>query len=371
MTLLDRYLLFRFVQAFCITFAALFGLYVVLDVFSNIDEFAQQTGGFVGLLKEMGYYYGIRAAPFFNTVGSLVAILSAMLTLAWTWRCAELNPVLSAGIPTYRFLVPILFGNIGFSLLLAANQEYLLPRLAHQLQIRAGQQGEAFDKLKPTWDFVTNVYMASGRIYPQSRKIADAEFVLPVPELVTSITTLKAATAVYVERSGEGPAGWLLHDVTPRFRELRLTEVGAEFILATEHETELFLVSDVNFDEIQNRGKFYEHLSTPELLERAANPAAGILAQRAQSLHVHSRLTRPLFNLVMLLMVIPILLRKETPGLVVNLALSLLGSIFALGLQQGFMFMGHAGALRLDLAAWAPIMICGLMAMWLSARIRT
>lgn len=371
MTLLDRYLLFRYVQAFCISFAALFGLYVVLDVFSNLDEFTQDSPGIVQLARSMACYYGIRASQFLNSIGSIIAIVSALVTLAWTWKCAELNPVLSAGIPTYRFTFPLLVGNIGCSLLLAANQEFVLPQLADQLQMRAGQQTEMFDKLKPTWDFVTNVYIASGRVFPQSRKLADAEFVLPVPEFVTSITTLKASTATYLTASDGQPAGWLLQQATPAFDTLRLTSQGAEAIYPTGQPDELFLISNVDFDQLLNRNRFQEALSTQELLQRAANPASGILAQRAYSLHVHQRLTRPLFNLVLLLAVIPLTMRRETPGLVVNLAFSIGLSLIALGSQNACQTLGQSGAMRLDLAAWIPIFACGLAAIWFSARIRT
>src|SRR5689334_12034135 len=93
-TLLDRYLLQRYWQAFGVTFLALFGLYVVLDVFTNLDEFTRDSAGIRSVVVEMLRFYAFRGCAFFESVGSLVSVMSALMALAMLLRHGELNPIL-------------------------------------------------------------------------------------------------------------------------------------------------------------------------------------------------------------------------------------------------------------------------------------
>ncbi|MDB5336786.1 MAG: putative permease [Planctomycetaceae bacterium] len=372
MTLLDRYLLQRYWQAFAVTFLALFGLFVILDVFTNLDEFTRNSPGVGQVLAEMSKYYLFRACAFFESVGSFVSVMSALMALALLIRHGELNPILSAGIPSYRLAVPLMFGNVFVSMLLVANQELLIPRVAEQLQARPGQGADSADKIRPVLDFSTHVRILSGKLFLKARKLSETDFVLPAPELVTKLTTVHSGTAVYRPKSTQQTvAGWYLTDISPSFAELSLTDRGREIVLPGEGPNEVFIVTDVSFDQLVNRNKFFENLSTRELLENARNPSFGILSLRAQTVHLHSRMTRPLFNLLVVLMIVPVIIRKESRGLVVNLACSLGAMTFALGLQQCCSYLAQGGVLRLDLAAWLPVIVSGILGAWFSGFVRT
>jgi lipopolysaccharide export system permease protein len=142
-------------------------------------------------------------------------------------------------------------------------------------------------------------------------------------------------------------------------------------VLPGDQPTDLFVVTDVDFNQLVNRNKFFENLSTKELLENARNPSFGMLSLRAQTVHLHTRMTRPLFNLVLVLMIVPVVMRKESRGLVVNLALSLAVTTFALAMQQCCSYLAQGGVIRLDLAAWLPVIVSGILAAWFSGFIRT
>lgn len=372
MTLLDRYLLQRYWQAFAVTFLALFGLYVVLDVFTNLDEFTRDSKGAGNILVEMLRYYAFRACSFFESVGSLISAMAALLAMAMLLRHGELNPILSAGIPSYRLAVPLMFGNVFVSMLLVANQELLIPRIAEELQARAGQSSEAADKIRPAWDHATDLQILSGKLYLKMRKLTEAEFVLSVPEHVKGLAAVRAESAVYRPRSPTQPTGgWYLTNATPKFVDMELTSQGRKVVLPVENPDDLFIVTDISFNQLVNRNKFFENLSTKELLDNARNPSFGVLSLRAQTIHLHSRMTRPLFNLMVVLMIVPVVMRKESRGIVVNLAFSLGLTTFALGLQQCCTYLAIGGIMRLDLAAWLPVMISGVLAAWFSGFIRT
>ena len=370
-SLFDRYLLNRFVQAFVVIFASLLGLYVVLDVFTNIDEFTHGNRPILAMIGDMFRYYGFRTFAFFDTVGSLVTILACMMSLSLLWRHGELNPVLSAGIPTYRLAVPLIGGTLVSSLLLAANQEWLLPKIANQLQLRPGQNQESYDRLKPEYDFATNILIANGKIFPQSRKLGQVEFILPMPEIVSTLTTLHAEEATFHTKSATQPAGWLLSQVEEKYALLRLTDSGKSVVHPGPKPDSLFIASEISFDQLVNRHKFFENLSTRELLDRARNPSFSVTSLRSQSLHLHTRLTRPLLNVLIVLMIVPLVIRKESRFLVTNLAMGLAAMVTVLGIQQASQFLSLAGLIRLDLGAWIPVFCSGVFASWFSGVVRT
>ena len=60
MCIIDRYLLRQFVQTFAICFVSLFGLYVVIEVFANLDGFISSGQKAGGLLRFIARYYSHR-----------------------------------------------------------------------------------------------------------------------------------------------------------------------------------------------------------------------------------------------------------------------------------------------------------------------
>ena len=111
MTLFDRYLLRRFLSVFLILFLSTFGLFTVIDGFTNMDEF-QSTGDLSDALQRIGEYYFLQTSIFLEMVGAILSIVSAMVVFAMLQKHSEIHPILAAGIPTYRLAVPILLGTL-------------------------------------------------------------------------------------------------------------------------------------------------------------------------------------------------------------------------------------------------------------------
>ena len=371
LTLFDRYLLQRYWHTYFISFAAMLGLYVVIDAFSNVDEFTRSSKPLPAMMAEMLRYYAFRACGFFHTIGSIISILASVLTLALVLKNGELNPILSAGLPTYRLAPPLVLGTMLINGVMIANQELLIPRIADELQTRPGQDASSFDRIKPNYDFSSRILIASGQLFLRTRVLKNAEFVLPVPEIAKQLTTVMSTEARFLKRGRNGQAGWLLQGVKTRFDEISLTPRGRETIFPGDAPDELFVVTDLSFDQLMNRNKTYHYLSTMELLDRVKNPAYGTISVRNQSLHLHTRFTRPLMNVLVVLLAIPLIVRREARGLVVSLALSVAAVMLAMASAQAFEYLGTANIVRLDLAAWAPVVLCGTCCAWFTGYIRT
>ena len=88
MNIIDRYLLWQFLQNFVICFLSLFGVYVVFDLFTHLNSFLEAAEG-LAIIKLMATYYGVHSLYFFNSTSSLLVLMSAMFTMAWIQRFNE------------------------------------------------------------------------------------------------------------------------------------------------------------------------------------------------------------------------------------------------------------------------------------------
>src|SRR5713226_7673145 len=106
--LLDRQMVYGYVKAYIVCFVSLTGLFVVLDLFTNLDDFASQRQGFSAMMRHIGLYYANTLPRIFDRLCEAIVLLAAMFTVAITQRNNELLPLLSAGVSTRRVVVPVL-----------------------------------------------------------------------------------------------------------------------------------------------------------------------------------------------------------------------------------------------------------------------
>jgi lipopolysaccharide export system permease protein len=371
-TTFDRYLLSRYFHVFAVFFVAAMGLYVVADGFTNLDGFqrAAGEGGATVLLAMMGKHYLYHSSLLFELAGPTLAVMSTMCVLALTLKHGELHPLLAAGVPTYRVAAPLLVGVLTVNALLTANQEWIIPRIAQHLQGAHGDSSGDVQAPEPTYDTQLGIFIAGKELILKTQTLNRADFLLPAP-LLAEATIVHADQAVYVKAQKGQASGWLLKNVQPRFEQLRVTDAGAKVVLRHDSPADLFIRSELTFDQLSNRGTGYRYLSTSDLVWRIRHPSAGMATRRAQILHLHERLTRPIITLIGLFLVIPMIARRERLSLVTNVAvcMGVVGSVY--GLAQGMLLFGNTGLLSPALCVWLPL-ICGAsLSAWLSALVRT
>ena len=373
MTTFDRYLLQRFLHVFGILLVTTYGLYIVIDGFSNLDEF-QKNGAeesTVALVKTMAVHYRNQAFVFFDTVGPMAAVIAAVMSIALLQRNGELNPILSARVPTYRLVIPLLIGSGVVSLLLTINQEVIFPQIAAELQADRSEGDDRGQQAEPAYDRHSHVLIAGSEVIITRREMRRAQFVLPVPEIASTLTTLRADSAFYFEAAKGRPSGWLLENPTPRFDDIPLTAEGVKYVRPIENSNDLFVVSEVSVDQICNRSGSFRYLSTKQLLDRIRNPAIGASSIRRQVLHLHERMTRPINHLIGILLAIPVVVRKESYGLIMNVAMSIAVLAVAFAVTQACLYLGSTNIISAEAAVWLPLIACGTASAWMSGMVQT
>jgi lipopolysaccharide export system permease protein len=131
--ILDKQRYWSFVKAYLICYVSLVGLYIVIDAFSNIDEFYKRADDTLELFKIMGRYYLVHQSQFFDQLSGVIGMMAAVFTVTWMQRNNEQLAMLAAGVSTHRAILPVLFSSVVVSSLVAINQEAIMPRYAEEL----------------------------------------------------------------------------------------------------------------------------------------------------------------------------------------------------------------------------------------------
>ncbi len=372
LTTFDRYLLGRLLHTFGVFFVAAYGLYVVIDLFTNIDDFQNEASSAAALFGSILEYYIYRCAEFFEMAGPVLVVISVITVLGLLQKNSETYPILAAGIPAFRLLKPLLMAAVILNILLVINQEFIIPSIAVQLQTARGSTQARLQKVDPVYDYSNHLMHIDGEhVKVEEQTLLDASFVLPNPELVTTACTLQAEYAVFVDETSTRPSGWLLKNLTGVFDPESLTQEGRKRVLPHTNGRDVFIVSAVSFDQLYNRGRNLKLLSSTQLVHRIRNPSTGRVPVRGQSLALHSRVTRPILCLISISMALPLVMRKESRSLIMNMAICAAVQGFFYALTQGCFALGSTGTISPDLAAWLPVIATGIATTWTAGYVQT
>ena len=149
-------------HTFIVLFVAAYGLYIVIDLFTNIDEFQDNTTSSVELFTRIAEFYAYRASEFFAQAGNLLVVVSAIAVLGLLQKHSETFPLLAAGIPAFRLLKPLLIAGTILNGVLIANQEFIIPNIAGQLQTPRGSKLAQVQKVEPVYDYSNHLMFIDG-----------------------------------------------------------------------------------------------------------------------------------------------------------------------------------------------------------------
>lgn len=352
MTLADRMLLWSYVRSFLICLVSLLSLYVIIDLFTNLDDFFQDGRGFTESLRNVGRYYLYRSAQIFDRLCESMILLAGAFTVGWMQRNNELLPLLSAGVPTQRVLRPVLLGSAAFLGLGIANQEFVIPRIADMLtRQRDDLDGERETAAQSAYD-PTGIHV-EGHVARRSTRTV-RPFHCTIPDGPGGgLIHLSAREAVYVP-PGEGPfsGGWLLRDTTPatlpdwdNTRLARMLTPGQWFVYT----------KDADYDAVTRNGHWYMLHSTWQLHDLLQQGTGRRLEPMAVLFHM--RLARPVLGLLLVTMGLAVILRDPQRHIFVSAGWCLVLCAVYFGVTLGCKFLGDNEILAPAWAAWLPVLL--------------
>lgn len=367
MTRIDRYLLFLYARVLVICFTSLTGLLIVVQVFSNLDEFVRfaklQKQGLLQVLIE---YYGPYTLTIFERLSGLFAMLALLFVIAWLFRTNEFTALMAAGVTKWRVVRPLLIASACVVLGAAILREVAIPQFQDRLD-RSPQDlsGDVARPLKPTFDHRTRALLTGRHLLPVKQEIVEPSLRIHDGPLGVFGRQISARAGTYHIGKEGRPTGYMLQNVSQPKNIDSISSVygldGAPLLLTRKdtdwlEENSAFWVSEIEFEVLRGGSAWKQFASTSELIAHLR------MGQRSEGnglrIQIHQRFVRPLIDGTLLLLAIPILLTRSDRHVFMIAGSCLILVTGFTGIVLGLAALGGAGYL-LDpfYAIWLPLIV--------------
>lgn len=374
MRILDRYILRNFLLNCLMSMVVLMGVVVLLDLIVNFDRFlkgakAAQAGGAMNILGDIVEFYGYQMLVIFQYLAGVIPLLAAGFTMVRMTRQNELSAMLSSGVSLYRVAAPIVLFSIVFSLLAVVDQEVLMPRFQDKLMRRHDEVNKAAAAYMSRHDMLPdheNVVLFSG--YDRGKQMFRKAYIIwrdpqGNPSLFQSAQEMRWEANPDKGLSGDKPEGglsgrWVLSgNVTSA--EARSGNAKAPASVSKNDPYYTTGLEPKHVDLFLSK-KAVDFLSLTQVYELIGNSTPNTRPNLEKIMH--TRVTQPVMNIIMLLLGIPLLLTRDPKQLLGNL----LKCMLVVGICFAATFISfQMGADRVPplLSAWLPVLIFGPLAL--------
>ena len=304
MKILDRYIAKNFMIGYIIAFCVLIGLRIIIELFVNLDEFAERADlGVWVVARHVVTYYALRTTLYFRDISGVITVVAAAFSLGRMVRANELVAIMASGVSAKRIVGPILVLAILFTGLAVIDQEIVIPSISDKL-VRDEDEFAGEEESYDVW-FLTD---AKGSLISSRRYVVDTQ-TFEQPTIITrqrdpnrtGVWQVTGRIAADFARYNEQTGNWDLD------RGLFVgTEATRPKPIATYAGSDL-LPKDIP---VRQMSGFNALLSSRQLSALAAQKTkikdvAQLTSQK------HFRITDPLINLTMLMVSLPVLICRD------------------------------------------------------------
>ncbi|MEM8782030.1 MAG: LptF/LptG family permease [Planctomycetota bacterium] len=371
MKTLDRYIVRQFLTNFVILLIVLMGLFLVVDLIVDLDEFlqagerkAERNGGPAvwWTLVTVADFYGPVLCLVYVFFSGLVVVGAMAFTVNLLQRHRELTGMLAGGVSLYRVALPIVAVGALLSLATLPMQEYLLPEVASKLMRSKSElkrEGVKDRPMRYVPDAAGNLWSARS-FDPNLGLLRDVQ-VLERDDAGLLVRKIAATEAVWDEaesawRLTQGvalePGGGVGADESLVAVESVSTQLSPTALLARQAT----ILPSV--------------LSLRQLQDLASNPTIESSQQSLITRTVQGRFSLMVLNVLLLVLALPYFL-KRVPGDALRSAI--MASGLCLGAWGGGVLTLQASPQTLPpvVSAWLPVAVNLPLAAWMLTRIRT
>jgi lipopolysaccharide export LptBFGC system permease protein LptF len=349
---LDKYVAVNFIIGYVIAFSVLMGLRIVIDLFVNLDEFAEgaDMGGAV-VLQNVFEYYKAQMYLYFRDFAGMITVVAAVFSVGKMVRNNELIAVMASGVSLKRILMPILLIALVLTAVYVIDQEVLIPNNAEKL-VRSHDTVEG-KKYLDVWfiedaqsslicspSFEVSAQTMHNPIIFIRQKVNDYYF--------RGIAQVRADSATYI-----GDGKWQFQN------GIKMTRPQNPQTQSSTEEPVEFYQTDITPKDIpiRRQANFLDLLSSAQLAELLRN--GGKIKDRAELYaQKHDRITTPIINFIMLMVALPILICREPKDMkaavTISFTLTSLCFIFTFLCK---MAAGEFGFLRPEIWSWLPVAV--------------
>ncbi len=361
--ILDAYLIREFLFSYVICVATMISLYIILDLFANIDEFMETSKTILGVLSNIGRYYYYNSFLYYAQIAGLIVMIAMAFTLTRLHRSNETTAILTSGISMYRVALPLIITGFILNVFWFIDQEFIIPSIADKLVLShdeiSGSESFSLWFLKDR----NNSLLSVASFNPQT-KTMEHIIIIERNEKGQIIAKISADQAYWDEQKKV----WKLKNGIKYYRPSKtkfalsaeIQKQPVEYYKSDWKPEELVLRQTLNWTWFLSLRQLSKLLSKPYLIPNLNE----IIAIR------HVRFTQPILNLLLIFLGLPFFLNRERTHILSSiglcLALSLLCYLVAIICQNMATSSQHPGLL-----VWLPIMIFGPIATLLMENIKT
>lgn len=366
---LDRYIIKAFLVNYLLALGVMVGLYILFDLIVNFDNFTSNARGAFPIIRDIADYYSFQSLLVFQYVSGIIPTMAAGFTMIRMTRHNELSAILASGISLYRVATPIIICAIAISLLTVVNQEFVVshPPITEKLLRKHSEVSVQTARNKPVYfvrDFDNSLLQAT-EYNADTRTLLNVRIIQRDEKTGSPVGRITADMAVW-KPNPDGRSFWemtnvkFINDRASADPAKRFPEIHAVSNYYTEITPEQL---DLIF---QKRAT--EFLSSADL-RRLINTSPEV-NQPALMKNMHSRITKPIMNIIMLLIGIPFLLTREPNRLIVNMMYC--SAVTGLVFIGNFVIMQVTGTM-IDplLGAWLPIVLFAPLAVVMLDTVQT
>jgi lipopolysaccharide export system permease protein len=358
--IIDRQMIRGYFRAYFVCLTSLLSLYIVVDLFTNLDSFAKPGQALVVTVQNVATYYAYNAFQIFDRLCEVIVLLAAMFTVALMQRNNEQVPLLSAGVSTRRIIAPVL-GCACFMLTLAVlNQELVIPRIADRLLYgKDDPAGEKPLQVHPRFD--RNGIHIGGSFATRKGMIV-RDFSVVVPDKFTgTMLCLEAPQATFTPTGGRSGKWEMIGATTrpPRVREPSDQDAwDTKWLEMIEDGRYCLYTQDVDFDTLtRESATWFQRVSTWDLYNELESSDSSKVTPMA--VLFHQRLTRPIIGVLLVFLGLSVILRDQNRNVIISSGLCLVLCAMFFAAQFTCKMLGDKDILLPALAAWLPVITFG------------
>lgn len=357
MTLLDKYLVKKFLINLLFSISAFVLIFLVIDLIENVDKFIDRDAALSVVLVYYFYYI-----PYIISLTlPICMLLSCLFSLGSMSQHNEIVAQKSAGVSLYRIFFPLFVLSFFISILSGFFNEFVVPwtnqeRLdlyRYEIKKNPRNQGSRRNNIYLQDEFDRKISIA----FYDGNKIEARKVSLQYFNGRQLIRRVDAQSMTWDENN------WILHNVVER-----------NFVdtTVTIHKYDQLVQADLQFKpenllELQKQPEEMSYLELQSFIKEMRQIGGEV---RKWVVELYVKISYPFANFIIILFGAPIAARKRRSGTAVGIGISLMVCfIYFLFIRMG-QVMGHQGTLDPWLGAWLGNIIFGVAGLYtlISAR---
>lgn len=361
MRIIRGYYFREFMKLFLILTAGISVAFSLVDLIDKIDDFAPHRPAVNNLL----YYAALNIPRYLLYLMPMAGLLTSLFVFGQALRRKEIVALKASGGRVKALLMHFVYLGLLLSIISFLAGEFAVPVLSREAH-RLRDVITARDK---------KVAFREGTMWLRSEQaVIKADIFLPDKGIVKGVSILRIEQDILTERIEADSASWrpfLAGPDTGRGGSWHLTSVTVYNLKAgtmTKHrELETTLIDSPDmFKGTQQRP---EEMNARELIAYATRLKNAGFRNTKLLVDIHSRVSYPLVNAVMLVLGISLSTMGAIGGGLMTAALGIAISLVYWVVYTTLLSLGYAGILPAPLAAWTIPLLFGGMAAYLFMKI--